>query len=120
MPRLRRAARVVPALLVASGAIGDLANPMAVRWALETVAAREVGSLVKVESVSANPFTLTASLRSLEGDGAPGDGELRDRGARSPRWAGRGSARAAVPRPSWLDGSGKSKLPPTRVDLSLK
>ena len=60
-------------LVVLFGVVGYFAIPKAVRWGLETVASRELGRTVKVESVSANPFTLRATMRGVVIDGAPGE-----------------------------------------------
>jgi uncharacterized protein involved in outer membrane biogenesis len=73
--RLRIAGMVVVALVAAFGAIGYLAIPAATRWAVETVASRELGRTVRVESISANPFTLRVTLRGLAVDGAAGEAE---------------------------------------------
>ncbi|HQR57471.1 MAG TPA: hypothetical protein PLW72_15915, partial [Burkholderiaceae bacterium] len=73
IPRLRRAAIALAVLVVLFGVVGYFAIPKAVRWGLETVASRELGRTVKVESVSANPFTLRATMRGVVIDGAPGE-----------------------------------------------
>ena len=75
LPRLRIVGLAVLALVAAFGAIGYFAIPAATRWAVETVASRELGRTVRVESVSANPFTLRVTLRGLAVDGAAGEAE---------------------------------------------
>ena len=72
-PRLRKAAIALTVLIVLFGVVGYLAIPKAVRWGLETVASRELGRTVRVESVSANPFTLRATMRGVVIEGAPGE-----------------------------------------------
>ena len=71
--RLRVAAIVILAAIGAFGVVGYFAIPMAARWGLETVAARELGRGVRVESIRANPFTLRVTLRGLVIDGAAGE-----------------------------------------------
>ena len=73
IPALRKAAIGAAVALLLFGAIGYLAIPKLVRWGVETVASRELGRPVKVESVSANPYTLSITLRGLVVEGAPGD-----------------------------------------------
>lgn len=70
MRRLRIAGIAILVLVAAFGAIGYAALPMVARWALESVAARELGRSVRVESVSANPFALRLTVRGLVVDGA--------------------------------------------------
>ena len=73
IPRLRKAAIALAVLIVLFGVVGYFAIPKAVRWGLETVASRELGRTVRVESVSANPFTLRATMRGVVIEGAPGE-----------------------------------------------
>jgi hypothetical protein len=73
MPRLRKAAIALAVLIILFGVVGYFAIPKAVRWGLETVASRELGRTVRVESVSANPFTLRATMRGVVIEGAPGE-----------------------------------------------
>ena len=73
IPALRKVAIGATVALLLFGAIGYLAIPKLVRWGVETVASRELGRPVKVESVGANPYTLSITLRGLVVDGAPGD-----------------------------------------------
>ena len=75
LPRLRIAGIVILALVAGFGAIGYFAIPLAARWGLETVATRELGRTVRVESISANPFTLRVTVRGLLVDGAAGEAE---------------------------------------------
>ncbi len=49
------------------GAIGYLAIPKLVRWGVETVASRELGRPVRVESVGANPYTLSSHAARPDG-----------------------------------------------------
>ncbi len=55
------------------GIVGALAIPAAARWGLETVASRELGRTVRVEAISANPYTLRVTLKGLTVDGLPGE-----------------------------------------------
>jgi uncharacterized protein involved in outer membrane biogenesis len=73
VPRLRKIAIGMAVALLLFGIVGYFAIPKAVRWGLETVATRELGRTVRVEDVSANPFTLRVTLRGLTVDGAAGD-----------------------------------------------
>ena len=73
MPRLRNIAIGVAVAVVLFGVIGYFAIPKAVRWGLETVAARELGRTVHVEAISANPFTLSVTVRGLVVDGTAGE-----------------------------------------------
>jgi len=75
LPRLRIAGIVILALVAAFGAIGYFAIPLAARWGLETIAARELGRTVRVESIGGNPYTLRVTLRGLVVDGASGETE---------------------------------------------
>jgi len=71
--RWRRVGVVVASLVVVFGIVGALAIPAVVRWGLETVASRELGRTVRLDDVSANPFTLRVTLKGLSIDGQPGD-----------------------------------------------
>jgi len=71
--RWRRVGVVIATLVVAFGVVGVFALPAAVRWGLETVASRELGRTVRLEDVSANPYTLRVTLSGLTVEGAPGD-----------------------------------------------
>ena len=71
--RLRSIALAAAAAVLLFALVGYLAIPRVARWGLETVAARELGRTVHVESISANPFTLRVTLRGLAVDGASGD-----------------------------------------------
>jgi hypothetical protein len=73
IPLLRKVAIGAAIAFLLFGAIGYFAIPQLVRWGVETVASRELGRPVKVESVGANPYTLSITLRGLVVDGAPGD-----------------------------------------------
>jgi uncharacterized protein involved in outer membrane biogenesis len=73
LPRLRVAAIALAAALVVFGVVGVFAIPQLVRWGIETVATRELGRTVRVETIRANPFTLGVTLRNLTVDGAPGE-----------------------------------------------
>lgn len=75
LPRLKIAGIVILVLIAAFGAIGYFAIPLAARWGLETVASRELGRAVRVESIGANPFTLRVTMRGLVVDGAAGETE---------------------------------------------
>lgn len=50
-----------------------LGVPAAVRWGVETVAARELGRPIRVGDIRFNPFTLRLELRDLAVAGAPGE-----------------------------------------------
>src|SRR5512137_399096 len=50
-----------------------LGVPAAVRWGVETVAAREIGRPIQVGDIRFNPFTLRLELRDLTVAGAPGE-----------------------------------------------
>jgi hypothetical protein len=73
IPALRRVAIGAAIAVLLFGAIGYFAIPKLVRWGVETIASRELGRPVTVESVGANPYTLSITLRGLVVDGAPGD-----------------------------------------------
>ena len=67
------AAITVASIVALIGAVGYFAIPAASRWALETVAAREIGRTVRVESISANPYTLRLTINGLTVEGLQGD-----------------------------------------------
>lgn len=71
---LKRLAIVTAVALLLFGIVGYFAIPAAVRWGVETVASRELGRTVRVEGVSANPYTLSVTVRGLVVEGAPGEG----------------------------------------------
>ncbi len=71
--RWRRIGAIIAALVVVFGIVGVFAIPAAVRWGLETVASRELGRTVRLEDVSANPYTLRVTLRGLTVEGQPGE-----------------------------------------------
>ncbi len=71
--RWRRAGVVIASLVVVFGIVGAFAIPAAARWGLETVASRELGRTVRVEDVSANPYTLRVTLKGLTVEGQPGE-----------------------------------------------
>ena len=71
--RWRRIALVGGGAVVVFGVVGALAIPAAARWGLETIASRELGRTVRVEAISANPYTLRVTLKGLTIDGQPGD-----------------------------------------------
>lgn len=71
--RLRTAAIVAVSIVVLIGVVGYFAIPAAARWGLETVASREIGRTVRVESISANPYTLRVTINGLTVDGLPGE-----------------------------------------------
>jgi uncharacterized protein involved in outer membrane biogenesis len=72
-PRWLRRAAVVAGLVAAFGLIGAFAIPAAARWGLETVASRELGRTVRVDAISANPYTLRVTLKGLRVEGQPGE-----------------------------------------------
>ena len=55
------------------GVVGYFAIPIAARWGIETVAARELGRTVRVESISANPYSLRVTVKGLTVEGLPGE-----------------------------------------------
>jgi uncharacterized protein involved in outer membrane biogenesis len=71
--RWRRIAVIVGIVAALFGIAGALAIPAAARWGLETVASRELGRAVRVEAISANPYTLRVTLKGLTVDGLPGE-----------------------------------------------
>ena len=71
--RWRRVGIVIVALVVVFGIVGALAIPAAARWGLETVASRELGRAVRLDGVSANPYTLRVTLKGLTIEGQPGE-----------------------------------------------
>ncbi len=71
--RWRRIAAVGGVVVVVFGVVGALAIPALARWGLETVASRELGRTVRVEGISANPYTLRVTLRGLTIEGQPGE-----------------------------------------------
>ncbi len=73
VPRLRKLAIAAAAIALLFGIVGYFAIPKVVRWGLETVASRELGRAVRVESIDANPFTLRVTMRGLVVDGATGE-----------------------------------------------
>ncbi|MGH6622835.1 MAG: DUF748 domain-containing protein, partial [Burkholderiaceae bacterium] len=73
IPRLKRFAMVAALALLLFGIVGYFAIPAAVRWGVETVASRELGRTVRLEGVSANPYTLSVTIRGLVVEGAAGD-----------------------------------------------
>ena len=73
IPRLRVAAFVVLGAVALFAVVGYLAIPRLARWGVETVATRELGRAIRVQEVSANPFTLTVTLRGLVVDGLAGE-----------------------------------------------
>ncbi len=73
--RLRIGALLALVALAAYGIGGYLGIPAAVRWGLETLAAREIGRPIRVDRVEANPFTLQVTLHGLQVEGAAGEVE---------------------------------------------
>ena len=71
--RWRRVGVVVASLVVVFGIVGAFAIPAAARWGLETVASRELGRTVRVDDVSANPYTLRVTLKGVTVEGQPGE-----------------------------------------------
>src|SRR5512139_3020528 len=71
--RWRRIAAISGIVAALFGIVGALAIPAAARWGLETVASRELGRTVRVEAISANPYTLRVRLKGLTIDGLPGE-----------------------------------------------
>src|SRR5512136_929502 len=71
--RWRRIAVVTGLLVAAFGIVGAFAIPAIVRWAVETVASRELGRPVHVEGISANPYTLRVTLKGLTVEGQSGE-----------------------------------------------
>ncbi|HET9025659.1 MAG TPA: DUF748 domain-containing protein [Burkholderiaceae bacterium] len=71
--RWRRIGVVIVTLVALFGVVGAFAIPAAARWGLETVASRELGRTVRLDGVSANPYTLRVTLKGLTVEGVPGD-----------------------------------------------
>src|SRR5262245_12431595 len=71
--KLKPIALIVGGVLLLFGVVGYFAIPAAVRWGVETVTARELGREVRVESISANPYTLSVTLRNLVVGSVPGE-----------------------------------------------
>ncbi len=71
--RWRRIAAIIGGVVAAFGIIGVFAIPAAARWAIETVATRELGRTVRVEKITANPYTLRVTLKGLAVEGLPGE-----------------------------------------------
>src|SRR5512146_543680 len=71
--RWRRIGAVIASLVVVFGVVGAIAIPAAARWGLETFASRELGRTVRVDDVSANPYTLRVTLKGLAVEGQPGE-----------------------------------------------
>ena len=71
--RWRRVGVVIASLVVVFGIVGAFAIPAAARWGLETVASRELGRTVRVDDVSANPYTLRVTLKGVTVEGQPGE-----------------------------------------------
>lgn len=71
--RWRRVAAISGIVAAIFGVVGALAIPVAARWGLETVASRELGRTVRVQAISANPYTLRVTLKGLTVDGLPGE-----------------------------------------------
>jgi hypothetical protein len=70
IPALRKAAIGAAIAFLLFGVVGYFAVPKLVRWGVETVVSRELGRTVRVESISANPYTLRVTLRGLIVDGS--------------------------------------------------
>lgn len=70
---LRRTVYALAAFFVVAVLAIWLGAPPALRWAIETVGARELGRTIRVGDIRANPFTLTAGLDDLVIEGAPGE-----------------------------------------------
>ncbi|MBA2412293.1 MAG: DUF748 domain-containing protein, partial [Burkholderiaceae bacterium] len=60
-------------IVVLVGVVGYFAIPAAARWGIETVASREIGRSVRVDSIRANPYTMRLTINGLTVDGAPGE-----------------------------------------------
>lgn len=73
IPRLKRLVIAAAIALLLFGIVGYFAIPAAVRWGVETVATRELGRTVRLEGVSANPYTLSVTVRGLVVEGASGE-----------------------------------------------
>jgi hypothetical protein len=71
--RLIIGAATIAALFLATVVGLWLGVPAAVRWGLETVAAREIGRPIRVGDIRFNPFTLRLALRDLTVAGGPGE-----------------------------------------------
>ncbi len=71
--RWQVAAIAAIAVVVLVGVVGYFAIPIAARWGIETVAARELGRTVRVESISANPYSLRVTVKGLTIEGLPGE-----------------------------------------------
>ena len=67
------AAIVAVSILALVGIVGYFAIPAAARWGIETVGSREIGRTVRVESISANPYTLRVTVKGLTVEGLPGE-----------------------------------------------
>ena len=67
------AAIVAVSILALVGVVGYFAIPAAARWGIETVGSREIGRTVRVESISANPYTLRVTVKGLTVEGLPGE-----------------------------------------------
>lgn len=74
--RGRRIAVAVIVVVVGFGIVGAFALPAAVRWGLESAATEAIGRQVRVDDVSANPYTLRVTLRGLTVEGQAGAGPL--------------------------------------------
>lgn len=70
------AAVAAVAIVALIGVIGYFAIPAAARWGLETIAARELGRTLRVESIRANPYTLQLTISGLTIEGQPGESPL--------------------------------------------
>lgn len=73
IPRLRVAALAVVGAVALFAVVGYLAIPRLARWGVEAAAARELGRAIHVQEISANPFTLSVTLRGLVIDGLAGE-----------------------------------------------
>ena len=74
--RWRIAAISAVAVVALIGVVGYFAIPAVARWGLETLAARELGRTVRVESISANPYTLRLTVHGLTIEGLAGEPAL--------------------------------------------
>ncbi|MBC8118061.1 MAG: DUF748 domain-containing protein, partial [Burkholderiaceae bacterium] len=74
--RSQISAIVICLTVVLFGVIGYFAIPAAARWAIEDIGSRELGRTVRVQSISANPYTLRVTVSDLSIAGLPGEPAL--------------------------------------------
>jgi uncharacterized protein involved in outer membrane biogenesis len=71
--RWRRVAALAVGVVASFGVIGALVLPLAVRWSIETLATSKIGRSIRVESITANPYTLRVTLKGLTVEGQAED-----------------------------------------------